>query len=81
MQYLLKQLLEAETHVAPMVVTLCARYPLLEPFLVLQIGKTWPLYGPNMVHLKSDVMKIAYYIQDQHLAMFKTSILPKEQTK
>ena len=64
-----------------MVVTLCARYPLLEPFLVLQIGKTWPSYVPNMVHLKSDVMKIAYYIQDQHLAMFKTSILPQELTK
>ena len=64
-----------------MVVTLCARYHLLESFLVLQIGKTWPLYGPNMVHLKSDVMKIAYYIQDQHLTMFKTSIFSQEQKK
>ena len=34
-----------------------------------------------MVHLQSDVMKITYYIQDQHLAKFKTSILPQEQKK
>ena len=32
-----------------------------------------------MVHLKYDVMKMRYYIQDKHLAMFKTSILPQEQ--
>ena len=39
----------------------------------------WLYYGQNMVHLKSDIMKIAYYIWDQHHAMFKTSILPQEQ--
>ena len=32
-----------------------------------------------MVQLKSDVMKITYYIGDQHLDMFKTSILPQEE--
>ena len=62
-------------------VTLRARSPFLEPPFVLLIGKTRPSYGLNMVHLKSDVMKIAYYIQDQHLAMFKTSILQQKQTK
>ena len=31
-----------------------------------------------MVHLKYDVRKINYYVGDQHLAMFKTSILPQE---
>ena len=28
--------------------------------------------------MKSDVMKITYYMQDQPLAMFKTGILPQE---
>ena len=64
-----------------MVVTLWARLPLLEPPCVLKIGKTWQSYGPNMVQLKSDVMKITYYIQDQHLVRFKSSILHQEQTK
>ena len=32
-----------------------------------------------MVHLKSYVMKIAYSIRNQHLAIIKTSILPQEQ--
>ena len=44
-----------------MVVTLWARLPLLEPPCVLKIGKTWQSYGPNMVQLKSDVMKITIY--------------------
>ena len=64
-----------------LMVTLGARLPLLGPPFVLYIGKTWPSYGPNMVHLKSDIMKITYFIQNQHLAMFKTSILPQVQTK
>ena len=64
-----------------MVATLWAMLPLLEPPFVLHIGKAWPSYGPNMVHLESDVMKITYYIWDQHLARFKTRILPQEQTK
>ena len=34
-EYLLQLLLKVETHVAPMVVTLWARLPLLEPTLVL----------------------------------------------
>ena len=62
-----------------MVVTLRARWPLLCPPFFLYIGKTWTSNGPNMVQL--NVMKITYYIQDQHLAMFKTSIFPQEQTK
>ena len=64
-----------------MVVTLWARSPLLEPPFVLEISKTLPYYGPNMVNLNSDVLKIAYHIWDQNLFMFKTSILPQEQTK
>ena len=64
-----------------MMVTLWARLPLLEPPFVLRIAKTWPSNGPNMGHSKSDFMKIAYKIWDQHLAMFKTSILPQELTK
>ena len=32
-----------------------------------------------MVNLQSDVMKITYYIGDQHLARFKTSILSQVQ--
>ena len=62
-----------------MVVTLWARSPLLESSFVLQIGKTWPSYGPNMAHLKSNVMKITYYIGDRKLAMLMTSILQEEQ--
>ena len=61
-----------------MVVTLWARLPLLKPPFVLQICKTCPSYGPNMVNFKSDVIKISYYIWDQHLAMFKTSMLPQD---
>ena len=53
-----------------MVVTLWARLPLLEPPFVLSNGKSWPSYGPTLVQLKSDVMKLTYYIQDQNLAMF-----------
>ena len=64
-----------------MVVTLWVRLPLLKPPFVLKIGKTMPTYGPNMIQLKSGVMKITYYVRDQHLAMFKTSILLQEQTK
>ena len=64
-----------------MVVNLLTRLPLLEPPFVLQISKTWLSNDLSMVHLKSDVMKITYYIQDKHLAMFKTSILPQEQRK
>ena len=64
-----------------MLVPLWARLPLCEPTFVLQIGKTLPSYGPNMVPLKSDVMKITCYIRDQHLVMFKTSILQEEQTE
>ena len=44
-----------------MVVTLWARSNLLEPPFVLQMGKTWPSYGPNMVSLKSDVMNNLIY--------------------
>ena len=51
-----------------MVVTLWARLPLLEPPFVLSNGKSWPSYGPTLVQLKSDVMKLTYYIRDQHLA-------------
>ena len=64
-----------------MVVALWARLPLIDLPFILQISKSRPSYGPNMVHLKSDIMKITYYIQNQHLAMFKTSILPQVQTK
>ena len=60
-----------------MVVTLWARLPLLEPLFVLQIRKTWPSYGLNMVHLKTDIMEFTYYVWDQNLAMFKTSIFPQ----
>ena len=35
-------------------------------------------YGPKMVQLTSDIMKITNYVRDQHLAMFETSILPQE---
>ena len=55
-----------------MVVTLRTTSPLFEPPFVPKISKTWPSYGPNMVHLNSDVMKITYHIWDQHLARFKT---------
>ena len=41
-----------------MVVTLWVRLPLLKPPFVLKIGKTMPTYGPNMIQLKSGVMKI-----------------------
>ena len=34
-----------------------------------------------MVHLKSVVMKITYFMLDQPLAMFKMGILPQEETK
>ena len=34
-----------------------------------------------MVHSKSDVRKITYCIWEQHLAMYKTSILPPEHMK
>ena len=51
-------LLEAETHIAPIVVTLLARLLLLEPPFVLQISKIWPYYGPNMVHLKSEGISV-----------------------
>ena len=64
-----------------MVVTLRTTSPLFEPPFVPKISKTWPSYGPNMVHLNSDVMKITYHIWDQHLAMFKPSIFPQEQRK
>ena len=50
------------------------------PF-VLYIGKSWPSHNPNMVHLKSNVMKITYYIWDKHLTIFETSILLEERTK
>ena len=62
-------------------VTLLARLPLLEPPFVLYIGKSWPSHDPNMVHLKSNVMKITYYIWDKHLTIFETSILLEERTK
>ena len=64
-----------------MVVILWAWLPLLQPPFVFYVGKTWPSYCPNMVHFKTYVMKIAYHIRDQNLAMFKTSILSQEQTK
>ena len=41
----------------------------------------WKCYGPNMVQLKSDVTKITYCIWEQHVAMYKTSILPPEHMK
>ena len=40
------------------VVTLGARWPLLCHPFVLNIGKTWPSHGPNMVHFKSDVSSV-----------------------
>ena len=61
-----------------MVVTLWARLPLLDPSFVLKVAKTGPSYGPHKVHWKSDFMKKTYHIQDQHLAMFKTTILPQD---
>ena len=64
-----------------MVETLWARSTLLEPPFVLYIGKTWSNYGPNIVKIKYDVMKIPHYIWDLHLSMFKTIILPQEQMK
>ena len=39
-------------------VTLGARWPLLCHPFVLNIGKTWPSHGPNMVHFKSDVSSV-----------------------
>ena len=80
-KYLIEWFLEAETHIAPTVVTLWARFPLLEPPFVCYIGKSRPSKGQNMFHLKSDVMKTTSYIWKQHLDMFKASILPQEQTK
>ena len=61
-----------------MVITLCAGSPLLELPFVLLIGKTKPLYGPNMVHFKSDVMNISYYIRDHHLAMLRPAFCHKK---
>ena len=54
-----------------MVVTLRTTSPLFEPPFVPKISKTWPSYGPNMVHLKSDVMKRTSYIRHQQLAVLK----------
>ena len=81
MNIYLNDYLKQKKLIAPMLVILWARLPLLEPPFVLYVGKTWPTYGPNMVHLKSDDMKITCYIWDLILAMFETNILPQEQTK
>ena len=47
-------------------VALGARWPLLCHPFVLNIGKTWPSHGPNMVHFKSDVSSV------KKLQKFKT---------
>ena len=60
-------------------------------YLLDQVTSPWALFyvsnwqnlalGLSMVHLKSDVRKITYCIWEQHLAMYKTSILPPEHMK
>ena len=50
------------------------------PFCPLSGQNLAPL-GSIKVHLKTDVMKITYQLREQHLALFKTSILPEDQTK
>ena len=44
-------------------------------------GQNLTILGSIKVHLKTDVMKITNQLWDQHLALFKTSIMPQDQTK
>ena len=69
MEYLNKWLLEAETHIAPMVLTLWVRLPLLEPPL-------YPLNWQNLALLWSKHGPLEFWCHENNLLYMGPSILP-----